>query len=252
MTPCSPSHSQHRIHTMAIASRRHQTRAAGSTAVKIQELLPECGHTPQRFFDLDKFSELREHARIIVFHAKARHRVGDAFLVPIRQLLLHLRAAIRDVHGSATCRPTRRHDLLEWCTATAPSMHGQELLFHFAGHFETCDKGSLCALSWWTSPHRCLLSWSFLRARAQGRDGHRGIWSNSCRVWPLLHLRPTKETPEASSSRLMSSCDQLVNHRVETKSMGYEEMHEDKSHASNIQCERGSPTQARGVRNQVD
>ena len=89
-------------------------------------------------------------------------------------------------------------------------------------------------------------------ACAQGRDGHRGIWSNSCRVWPLLHLRPTKETPEASSSRLMSSCDQLVNHRVETKSMGYEEMHEDKSHASNIQCERGSPTHARGVRNQVD
>ena len=146
MTPCSPSHSQHRIHTMAIASRRHQTRAAGSTAVKIQELLLECGHMPQRFFDLDKFSELREHARIILFYAKARHRVGDAFLVPNRQLLLHLRAAIRDVHGSATCRPTRRHDLLEWCTATAPSMHGQELLFHFAGHFETCDKGSLSVL----------------------------------------------------------------------------------------------------------
>ena len=73
-----------------VASASSKREQPESTAVPIHELIPECGHKPQRFSDLDKFGELREHARFILLLAKARHRVGDVFFVPIRQLLLHV------------------------------------------------------------------------------------------------------------------------------------------------------------------
>ena len=150
----------------AITSGRLQTRAGESTAVPIQELIPECGHTAQRFFDLDKFGELREYARIIVLLAKARHRVGDVFFVPNPTTSLAcLRAAIRDVHGSTDCRPARRHDLPEWCTATASlKLALSSTLVSVCWPHSRCVIKDHCSSSWWASSPQCLKSCFFFFA----------------------------------------------------------------------------------------
>ena len=80
-----------------------------------------CGHTPQRFLISTKLVSsvitraslyfLRRHDTGVVMYS-----VSDP-----TPALARLRAASRHVHGSADCWPTRRHDLLDWCRATASS-----------------------------------------------------------------------------------------------------------------------------------